>query len=195
MNEYSLAALLDYLGQTQGVDVRQESYPLITAGLLNEKLANTPNTPYAMVDRPQEIQLGMNPNQMADQAMRPYMGAPDSYIPTDFSGLNYEQTPISIIGGGGSMEMPGAKGFAYGGRVGTEIPLDEQVRLALGLQGVSTDVSYGMGTDYAGRANRADITGIDAMLRDLANNREFGVEVKKDLSGNPFASLLYKQRF
>jgi len=199
MNEYSLAALLDYLSQTQSIDVRQNSYPqtdsVSAAGLLNEKLANMPSTPYAMVDRPQEIPLGIDPNQMADQAMQPYMGAPESYVPTDFYSGNYQQTPITITGGGGSMNMPGAQGFAYGGRVGTEMPLDEQVRLALGIQGTSADVSYGIGTDYAGRANRADITGIDAMLKDLKNNREFGAEVKKDLAGNPFASLLYRQRF
>ena len=96
---------------------------------------------------------------------------------------------------GGSMQNSNIQGFNYGGRVGTDIPLDEKVRLALGVSGVSSDVSFGQGQSWGGRANRADITGIDATLRDLANNREYGAEVKKDFTGNPFVSLLFKQRF
>lgn len=99
------------------------------------------------------------------------------------------------MGGGGSMQNTNVQGFNYGGRLGAEIPLDEKVRLALGVQGTSTDVTFGQGQPWGGRFNRADLTGIDATLRDLANNREYGAEVKKDFTGNPFVSLLFKQRF
>jgi hypothetical protein len=196
MDEYSLASLLDQLGQSEGIDARLANYPSeYRAGLLNEIIRNTSGSQVRPVDRPTDIPLGMNPNEMISQAMLPYQGAPEGYVPTDFSGREYRQAPINIMGGGGSMENPGVKGFNYGGRVGTDIPLDEKVRLALGVSGVSTDVTFGQGQSWGGRANRADITGIDATLRDLARNREYGAEVKKDLSGNPFVSLLFKQRF
>jgi hypothetical protein len=196
MDEYSLASLLDQLGQSQGIDARLSNYPSeYRAGLLNEIIRNTSGSQVRPVDRPTNIPLGMNPNEMISQAMLPYQGAPEGYVPTDFSGQEWRQAPINIMGMGGSMQNSNIQGFNYGGRVGTDIPLDEKVRLALGVSGVSSDVSFGQGQSWGGRANRADITGIDATLRDLANNREYGAEVKKDFTGNPFVSLLFKQRF
>jgi len=149
---------------------------------------------FAPVDSPTDIPLGRNPSDFS-YAMMPYQGAPEGYVPTDFSGTEYRQNPVNIMGGGGSMQNSNVQGFNYGGRVGTEIPLDEKVRLALGVSGTSADVTFGQGQPWGGRYNRADITGIDATLRDIANNREYGAEVKKDFTGNPFASLLFRQRF
>lgn len=149
---------------------------------------------FAPVDIPTNIPLGMNPSDLS-YAMMPHQGAPESYVPTDFSGQEWRESPISLMGGGGSMQNSSVQGFNYGGRLGTEIPLDEKMRIALGVSGTSSDVTFGQGQPWGGRANRADITGIDATLRDLANNREYGAEVKKDFSGNPFVSLLFKQRF
>ena len=131
---------------------------------------------FAPVDR-----LGMNPNDFSS-AMQPYQGA-------------QEGDALSILAQGGSIQNSAIKGFNYGGRVGTEMPISNDLRLALGLQGVSSDVTFGQGQPWGGRANRADITGIDATLRDLASNREYGAEVKKDFSGNPLVSGFFRQRF
>ena len=128
--------------------------------------------------------LGMNPNDLSN-AMMPYQGAPYAQ----------SELPISLLGGGGSMQSSSIQGFNMGGRLGADIPLDEKVRIALGVSGTSTDVTYGIGQPYGGRANRSDLTAIDATLRDLKNNREFGAEVKKDFSGNPFVSGFFRQRF
>ena len=196
MDEYSLASLLDQLGQSQGIDARLANYPSeYRAGLLNEIIRNTSGSQVRPVDRPTDIPLGMNPNEIVNEAMMPYRGAPESYVPTDFSGQEWRESPISLMGGGGSMQNSNVQGFNYGGRIGADLPLDEKMRIALGVQGTSTDVTFGQGQPWGGRFNRADVTGIDATLRDLANNREYGAEVKKDFTGNPFVSLLFKQRF
>jgi hypothetical protein len=185
MDEYSLQSLLNNLGLLQGATFNQQSYRNLptAAQLANEKL----NAEYESLlgsspNMPMRENLGRNPSDLS-YAMMPYQGAP------------YSESPISLLGGGGSMQSANTQGFAMGGRVGLDIPLDEKVRIALGVQGVSTDVTYGMGQEYGGRFNRADITGIDATLRDLAKNREFGAEVKKDFSGNPFVSGFFRQRF
>jgi hypothetical protein len=185
MDEYSLQSLLNNLGLLQGASFNQQSYrDLPTAAqLANEKL----NAEYESLlgsspNMPMRENLGINPSDLS-YAMMPYQGAP------------YSESPVSLLGGGGSMQSANTQGFAMGGRAGLDIPLDEKVRIALGVQGVSTDVTYGMGQEYGGRYNRADITGIDATLRDLAKNREFGAEVKKDFSGNPFVSGFFRQRF
>ena len=128
-----------------------------------------------------QMQLGINPNDLSP-AMMPYQGAP-------------EGDALSILAQGGSIQNSSLKGFNYGGRAGTELPLSDDMRLALGLQGASTDITFGQGQPFGGRFNRADITGIDATLRDLANNREYGAEVKKDFTGNPFVSGFFRQRF
>lgn len=185
MDEYSLQALLNNLGLIQAATFNQQNYrDLPTAAeLANQKL----NAEYESLlgsspSMPMRENLGMNPNDFS-YAMMPYQGAP------------YSESPVSLLGGGGSMQSADTQGFAMGGRAGLDIPLDEKVRIALGISGVSTDVTYGMGQEYGGRYNRADITGVDATLRDLAKNREFGAEVKKDFTSNPFVSAFFRQRF
>jgi hypothetical protein len=159
-----------YMGQRYSTDI--QGRPLDLSSFMSGG--------YDPVNAPQ-IKLGMNPNDLSP-AMMPYQGAP-------------EGDALSILAQGGSIQNSNIKGFNYGGRAGTELPLSDDMRLALGLQGVSTDVSFGQGQPYGGRFNRADITGIDATLRDLANNREYGAEVKKDFTGNPFVSGFFRQRF
>ncbi|NBR24811.1 MAG: hypothetical protein EBU08_13785 [Micrococcales bacterium] len=112
-----------------------------------------------------------------------YMGAPMT------------GNPISIMGGGGNFEGQGTKGIGYGGRLGAELQLSPEQRLLFGLSGGGTNLKYGMGQPYAGSVNRSDITGIDAMLIDMANNRQFGAELKKGMRGDPFLSLLFRQMF
>lgn len=161
----------------------QPTYFPSTAQIANEKLSFDNGSLLGLSQNmPMRENLGMNPNDLS-RAMMPFQGAP------------YSESPVSLLGGGGSMQSSDTKGFAMGGRAGVEVPLDERVRIALGIQGVSTDVTYGMGKEYGGRFNRSDITGIDATLKDLAKNREFGAEVKKDFSGNPFVSGFFRQRF
>jgi hypothetical protein len=61
---------------------------------------------------------------------------------------------------------------------------------------MANDVTYGMGTPYQGRSARSDITGIDATLRDLVRNQEFGASYSKDpIKNDPFYSLFYRKRF
>lgn len=163
-------AASSYMGQRYSTDI--QGSPLDFSSFMKGG--------YDPVYAPQP-QLGMNPNDLS-YAMQPYQGAP-------------EGDALSVLAQGGSIQNPTIKGFNYGGRVGTEMPVSDDVRLALGLSGMSNDISYGQGMPWAGRANRADLTGIDATLRDLANNREYGAEVKKDFSGNPFVSGFFRQRF
>ena len=99
------------------------------------------------------------------------------------------------MGGGGGFEGQGTKGIGYGGRLGAELQLSPEQRLLFGLSGGGTNLKYGMGQPYVGSVNRSDITGIDAMLIDMANNRQFGAELKKGLRGDPFLSLLFRQMF
>jgi hypothetical protein len=87
------------------------------------------------------------------------------------------------------------KGVGMGGRLGAELPLDEKVRMALGVSGGGQDITYAMGTPYEGRSARYDITGIDATIRDLAKNREFGAEVRKAFGNSLMPSVFYRQRF
>jgi hypothetical protein len=86
--------------------------------------------------------------------------------------------------------------MAYGGRLSADLPLTEQQLLNLGVSGMANDVTYAMGTPYQGRSARSDITGIDATLRDLARNQEFGASFVKDpIKNEPFYSLFYRKRF
>ena len=112
-----------------------------------------------------------------------YMGAPMT------------GNPISVTGGGGSFQGGGAQGIGYGGRLGAEMQLSPEQRLLFGLSGGGTNMKYGMGEPYAGSVNRADITGIDATLMDLARNQQFGIELKKSMKNNPFLSLMYRRMF
>ena len=88
------------------------------------------------------------------------------------------------------------KGIGYGGRISADLPISEQQLLNLGISGMANDVTYGIGTPYQGRSARSDITGIDATLRDLARNQEFGASYSKDpIKNDPFYSLFYRKRF
>lgn len=177
MDLSTLSGLLDELRMPSYPQEQQRYSTDIQGRPLDLSFMNGGYDPvYAPVDR-----LGMNPSDLS-YAMMPYQGAP-------------EGDALSILAQGGSISNSSVQGFNYGGRVGTEMPLTNNMRLALGLQGASSDVTYGIGEPWGGRANRADITGIDATLRDLANNREYGAEVKKDFSGNPFVSGFFRQRF
>ena len=118
---------------------------------------------------PPNINYGNDPG-MVKMETPMYMGAPMT------------GNPISIMGGGGNFEGQGAKGIGYGGRLGAELQLSPEQRLLFGLSGGGTNL-------------KSDITGIDAMLIDMANNRQFGAELKKGMRGDPFLSLLFRQMF
>ena len=100
------------------------------------------------------------------------------------------------MGGGAGFNTGNVKGMGYGGRLSADLGLSEQQLLNLGISGTASDVTYGMGTPYGGRSARSDITGIDATLRDLARNQEFGASFVKDpIKNEPFYSLFYRKRF
>jgi len=103
---------------------------------------------------------------------------------------------MGLTGGGAGFNTGNAKGIGYGGRLSADLPLSEQQLLNLGISGMASDVTYGMGTPNQGRAARSDITGIDATLRDLARNQEFGASfTKTPIKNDPFYSLFYRKRF
>lgn len=106
-----------------------------------------------------------------------------------------EPSPINLSGGLSTTNYGSVKGIGMGGRVGAELPLDEQVKLALGVSGGGQDITYAMGTPFEGRSARYDITGIDATIRDLAKNREFGAEIRKALGNSLYPSIFFRQRF
>jgi hypothetical protein len=106
-----------------------------------------------------------------------------------------QPSPINLTGGMSTFNDGSTKGVGMGGRVGAELPLDERVRMQLGVSGGGQDITYAMGTPYEGRSARYDITGIDATIRDLAKNREFGAEVKKAFGNSLLPSIFYRQRF
>jgi hypothetical protein len=111
-------------------------------------------------------------------------------------GQQNEFSPIGLTSNGAGFNSGNTKGVAYGGRLSAELPLSEQQMLNLGISGTANDVTYGMGTPYQGRSARSDITGIDATLRDLARNQEFGASYAKDpIKNDPFYSLFYRKRF
>lgn len=181
-----LQTLQSILGNLQ---LNQQSYPeeMQPTGYQSKSYAQDPM--YA----PQEY-LGINPSDLSF-TMQNYQGAPENYVPKDFSASEWQKLPLMLSGGGNTMNMTNTKGIGMAGRLGGELPLNENLALALGLSGRSSDVTYGMGQDWQGRSARGDISGIDATLRDLANNREFGAKLEKDVLNNPFASVFYKQRF
>jgi hypothetical protein len=133
-------------------------------------------------DLPPGVNYGSDPS-LREIRTPMYMGAPVT------------GNPISIMGGGGSFEGQGEKGIGYGGRLGAELQLSPEQRLLLGLSGGGVNMNYGIGQPYAGSINRSDITSIDAMLVDMAKNRQFGAELKKGMRGDPFLSLLFRQMF
>lgn len=148
-------------------------------GLLNRELSNIYG--YDPVSAPRE-NLGMNPN-MLPIGVQSYQGA-------QFTG-----NPVSLQGMLNTQDGGGIKGNMFGGRLGTEMNLSPEQLLALGVTGGGTRMTYGVGTPYEGQANRSDIMGIDATLRNLARNEEFGAALQKDPKMNPFLSLFYRKQF
>jgi hypothetical protein len=138
---------------------------------------------------PQETSPYTRPDQINPALMQ--------YAAQNFQGGQENQfSPVGLMGMGAGFNAGNAKGVAYGGRLSADMPLTEQQMLNLGISGMANDVTYGMGTDYQGRSARSDITGIDATLRDLARNQEFGASFAKDpIKNDPFYSLFYRKRF
>jgi hypothetical protein len=138
---------------------------------------------------PRETSPYTRPDQMNPAFMQ--------YMAQVFQGGQQNQfSPAGLNGGGAGFNTGNTKGMAYGGRLSADLPLTEQQLLNLGVSGIANDVSYAMGTPYEGRSARSDITGIDATLRDLARNQEFGASFVKDpIKNEPFYSLFYRKRF
>jgi len=193
---------------------------LTASEIANQKLRSMNYVPMNFVpDRPMMDMPQRNPSDVSF-AMMPYMGSPSmpnidtqsivdkiasqEASPTQrLSSLlgfasempKNEPSPISLQGGMSTFNQGSVKGVGMGGRVGAELPLDERVRLQLGVSGGGQDITYAMGTPYEGRSARYDITGIDATIRDLAKNREFGAEVRKAFGNSLMPSVFYRQRF
>ena len=193
---------------------------LTASEIANQKLRSMNYVPMNFVpDRPMMDMPQRNPSDVSF-AMMPYMGSPSmpnidtqsivdkiasqEASPTQrLSSLlgfasempKNEPSPISLQGGMSTFNQGSVKGVGMGGRVGAELPLDERVRLQLGVSGGGQDITYAMGTPYEGRSARYDITGIDATIRDLAKNREFGAEVKKAFGNSLYPSIFFRQRF
>jgi hypothetical protein len=153
---------------------------------------------------PQETSPYTRPDQMnpafEQYAAQVFQGGQENqnYFPTgNMSELDKQNLfNIGATGGGAAYNAGNAKGMGYGGRLSADLPLSEQQLLNLGISGMASDVTYGMGTPYQGRSARSDITGIDATLRDLARNQEFGASFAKDpIKNDPFYSLFYRKRF
>ena len=138
---------------------------------------------------PQETSPYTRPDQMNP--------AFEQYMAQVFQGGQENQfSPVGLMGGGAGFNSGNTKGMAYGGRLSADLPLSEEQLLNLGISGAARDITYGMGTPYQGRTARSDITGIDATLRDLARNQEFGASYSKDpIKNDPFYSLFYRKRF
>jgi len=193
---------------------------LTASEIANQKLRSMNYVPMNFVpDRPMMDMPQRNPSDVSF-AMMPYMGSPSmpnidtqsivdkianqEASPTQrLSSLlgfasempKNEPSPISLQGEMSTFNQGSVKGVGMGGRVGAELPLDEKVRMALGVSGGGQDITYAIGTPYEGRSARYDITGIDATIRDLAKNREFGAEVRKTFGNSLMPSVFYRQRF
>lgn len=186
----NLEDLLSSLGLVGLLGYSQEP---TASQMANQKIRELNYEPMNFVpDRPMMERPQINPSDVSYSNM-PYMGAPES-LPVDKM-FGYEKSPVSLMGGLSSTNYGNVKGIGMGGRLGTEIPLDEQVRMNLGVSGGGQDITYAMGTPYEGRSARYDITGIDATIRDLAKNREFGAEVRKALGNSLYPSIFFRQRF
>ena len=166
---------------------------LTASQMANQRLRSMNYEPMNFVpDRPMMDMPQRNPSDF-NYANMPFMGAP---MPQQFAETQgYLQSPINLQGGLSTFNEGSVKGIGMGGRLGAELPLDEKVRIALGVSGGGQDITYAMGTPYEGRLARYDLTGIDATIRDLAKNREFGAEVRKELGNTLFPSIFYRQRF
>ena len=185
LSSLGLVGLLGY-----GEQPEQE---LTASQMANQKLRSLDYTPMNFVpDRPMMDMPQRNPSDF-NYVNMPFMGAPES-LPVDQM-FGYEKLPVNLTGGMSTFNQGSVKGVGMGGRLGTELPLDERVRMQLGVSGGGQDITYAMGTPYEGRSARYDITGIDATIKDLAKNREFGAEVKKALGNSLFPSIFYRQRF
>lgn len=185
LSSLGLVGLLGY-----GEQPEQE---LTASQMANQKLRSLDYTPMNFVpDRPMMDMPQRNPSDF-NYVNMPFMGAPESF-PVDQM-FGYEKLPVNLTGGMSTFNQGSVKGVGMGGRLGTELPLDEKVRMQLGVSGGGQDITYAMRTPYEGRSARYDITGIDATIRDLAKNREFGAEVKKALGNSLFPSIFYRQRF
>jgi hypothetical protein len=185
LSSIGLQGLLGYGDQPQ-----QE---LTASQIANQKLRSMNYEPMNFAsDRPMMSRPERNPSDF-DFAMMPYMGAP---MPQQFAETQgYLQSPISLQGGLNTFNEGSLKGVGMGSRLGAELPLDEKVRMALGVSGGGQDITYAMGTPYEGRSAKYDITGIDATIRDLAKNREFGAEIRKAFGDSLMPSVFYRQRF
>lgn len=148
-------------------------------GLLDKEPSNVYG--YDPVQAPRE-NLGMNPN-MQPMAMQ------------NFQGAQFTGNPVSLLGMANTHVGGGLKGNMFGGRLGAEMNLSPEQQLALGVSGGGTRATYAIGTPYEGQANRTDITGLDATIRNLARNEEFGAALQKDPRMNPFFSLFYRKQF
>jgi hypothetical protein len=162
----------------------QELQALIQSMVYQRNANSAYSNPLPQETRPEPMPSQMNPALM-------------QYIAQNFQGGQENQfSPVGLMGMGAGYNSGDAKGMGYGGRLSADLPLSEQQLLNLGVSGMSSDVTYGMGTPYQGRSARADITGIDATLRDLARNQEFGASFAKDpIKNDPFYSLFYRKRF
>jgi hypothetical protein len=140
------------------------------------------------VNTPSYENLGQNPNNLP-MMNQIYQGA---VSPNQIQG---NVTPFTIQGGGGTMSSGDMKGFAGGGRIGYETPINENQLLNIGVTGGGADVRYGMGTPYEGKDNQFKMQAIDAVLKDLAKNQEFGASVGRGVNQDPFYSLFYRKAF
>lgn len=121
----------------------------------------------------------------------PNMPVPEEKI---FWGADNSKT-LNLMAGGGTNESANARGFSYGGRLGTNIPLSEDQILSLGLSGGGMRQRYGIGKPYEGVEDQSKLQAIDATLSDLARNQEFMAQVKRDQNNVPFYSLAYRKRW
>jgi hypothetical protein len=162
----------------------QELQALIQSMVYQRDANSAYNNPLPQETRPEPMPSQINPAFM-------------QYMAQNFQGGQENQfSPVGLMGGGAGYNYGNAKGVGYGGRLSADMPLTEQQLLNLGVSGMASDVTYGMATPYQGRSARSDITGIDATLRDLARNQEFGASFAKDpIKNDPFYSLFYRKRF
>jgi hypothetical protein len=125
-----------------------------------------------------------DPNQLPSQMVAPiFMGAGDP------------QGTVQLNAGGGSMASQGMRGYSGGGRLAVNLPINENYNTSLGVTGGGANVRFGMGTPDEGRSNMFKIQGIDAVLRDIARNQEFGAGVQRSMQNDPFYSLYYRKNF
>ena len=112
-----------------------------------------------------------------------------------FMGGMEPQGTVQLNASGGTMSSQGVKGFGGGGRAAVNLPINDNYLASLGISGGGANVRYGMGTPYEGKSDMWRVQGIDAVLRDLARNQEFGAAVNRDMQNNPFYSLYYRKMF